>query len=129
MLASTVPELDNGKIRVLIESALAYAGGTHTVADVLDAIRSGDAQLWSGPNSCIVTEIDRQPRHSILHFFLAAGVAAELAAMTPLVCAWGREQGCVSARFVGRKGWAKSFLKDQGWHPADLVIMEKPLNG
>ena len=40
-----VQPLDSGLVRVLIESALAYAGGTHTVADVEDAITRGDAQL------------------------------------------------------------------------------------
>lgn len=119
--------IDSARIRVLIGSALAYAGGTHTVADVLDAISRGDAQLWSGPNSCIVTEIDRQPRQSILNFFLAAGIASELEAMEPGIVAWGRTQGCTDARFVGRKGWAKSFLPRKGWHVADLIIMEKSL--
>jgi hypothetical protein len=119
--------LDIGPYRVQLEAALAYAGGTHTVADVEDAIMRGDAQLWPAPHSCIVTEIDRQPRQSILVFWIAAGVSAELEAMEPLVIAWGREQGCTKARMAGRKGWERSFLTDLGWARSGLIIMEKEL--
>lgn len=119
--------IDSARIRVLIGSALAYAGGTHTVADVLEAISRGDAQLWSGPNSCIVTEINRQPRQSILNFFLAAGIASELEAMEPGIVAWGRTQGCSMARFLGRKGWKRSFLPRAGWVDTGDVVMEKQL--
>ena len=122
-----VPTLDSPAVRVLIESALAYAGGTHTVADVEDAITRGDAQLWTGPNSCIVTEIDRQPRHSILCFWLTAGVSSELEAMEPGVVEWGKSEGCDRARLVGRKGWERSFLPSHGWFNIGHVIMEREI--
>jgi hypothetical protein len=121
--------LDISAARPHIEAALAYAGGTHTLADVEAAIQAGDAQLWSGPNSCIVTEIDRQPRTTTLNFFLAGGRMAELEAMTPGILAWGEEQGCATARFLGRRGWLRTFLSDTGWVDTGLVIMERPLNG
>ena len=123
-----VPDiLDIGPFRAHIEAALAYGGGTHTVADVEDAITRGDAQLWPAPHSCIVTELDRQPRQSILVFWLAAGVSAELEAMVPLICEWGKSEGCTKARFVGRKGWARAFPAKTGWVNTGFVYMEKEI--
>jgi hypothetical protein len=119
--------LDFSRYRVQIQSALDYAGDTHTVDDVADMIAAGRAFLWPGPASVIVTELVEHPRQKLLHFFLAAGVRRELAAMTPYILAWGRSQGCTRASLVGRKGWQRTFLKDTGWAVSDLVIMERAL--
>lgn len=115
--------------RVLIESALAYASGTHTFEDVAQEVEDGRAQFWPGPHSVIITQIDEEPQGHTLHFFLAAGTSAELRAMEPGILEWGRGQGCVRARLVGRKGWERSFLKDTGWVNSGLIIMEKSING
>lgn len=114
--------------RPLIEAALTYEGGAHTVDDVVEAVEKGEANAWYGPRSIVVTQIDTQPRRTILHFFLAAGDIHELEAMTPGILRWGEEQGCTVARLVGRKGWTRSFLAHAGWTDTQLVIMEKPLN-
>lgn len=113
--------------RTLIESALVFAGGSHTYEDVVREVEAGQAQFWPGPTSCIVTQIDEQPSRKILQFFLAAGNAAELKVMEREVVAWGKEEGCTLARMVGRKGWKRSFLMDEGWSDTDLIILEKPL--
>lgn len=113
--------------RSLIESALAYSGNTHTYEDVVAEVEAGQAQFWPGPASCIVTQIDEQPSRKILQFFLAAGNAKELKVMEREVVEWGKEEGCTLARMVGRKGWKRSFLMDEGWSDTDLIILEKPL--
>ena len=114
--------------RRLVETSLAYEGGSTTVDDVEAGIARGEAMLWLGPHSVIVTQLDEQPQRRILHFFLAAGRMDELEAMTPGILRWGEEQGCTVARLVGRKGWTRSFLARTGWTDTQLVIMEKPLN-
>lgn len=114
----------------LIASALVYAGDTHTVADIRAMIASGEAQLWDGPHSVVVTQLDRQPRQVILHFFLAAGTSAELEAMEPLILRWGAEKGCTLARFVGRRGWERTFMTAKsGWKNTNVIVMEKPIHG
>lgn len=115
--------------RSQIDAALAYAGGSHTFEDIESAVEKGDAFAWFGPHSVIVTEIEEQPRKKVLNFFLAGGVMGELEAMTPLVLEWGREQGCTTARFLGRRGWTRSFLAHTGWQDTGLVIMERAING
>ena len=76
MTVTAVYKPDTERRRALLAAALAFAGGTHTVEDVEDAITRGEVTLWDGPNSVIVTEIDYQPRQTVLNVFLAAGVMA-----------------------------------------------------
>lgn len=121
----TIPSIT--EYRALLASALAHADGTYTVDDVEAEVEAGTAQFWPGPRSCIVTQIDRAPQRSVLHFFVAAGKMQELEAMTPEILQWGREQGCTLARMVGRKGWERSFLVDTGWSVAPHITMEKNL--
>lgn len=113
------------RTRALIEAALVYAGGSHTVGDVEDLLDKGHAVLWKGPNSIVVTEIEVHPRQKVLHFFLASGNAQELEAMEEGIMQWGREQGCTKARFVGRRGWDRSFLARTGWQNTHVIVMEK----
>lgn len=112
----------------LIESALAYAGGTHTVADVERLVDEGKCQFWPGHGACVVTEIDTYPQRKVLHFFLAAGNSPALEAMQDGIIAWGREQGCTLARFVGRRGWERTFMARTGWANTKFIIMERPID-
>ena len=109
-----------------IERALAYTGGTHTIDDVWDLIQKGDLQLWVGPHSVMVTEIQQYPQCRTLHWFLAAGRLEELEVMYPSVMEWGKDQmGCTRASLAGRPGWARSFLTKDGWTTSHLVLTKE----
>lgn len=112
-----------------IESALAYAGGTHTFEDIRAGVEAGSFLAWPGVRSIIITEILQYPQRRVLNFFLAAGELPELEAMYPTVEMYGKLHGCASAVITGRKGWERSFLtKQEGWTPT-LVVLEKQLHG
>ena len=64
-----------------------------------------------------------------LHFFLAAGVMEELEAMLPSILEWGESVGCDRAVLVGRKGWERSFLKQEGWKSTHTVMMRELNHG
>lgn len=119
--------IDLSKYKQHIESALAYADATHAYEDVQAMIAAGDAQVWPGPASVIVTEICRYPRKAILNFFLAAGNIRELEAMVPLICQWGKEKGAEVATFTGRKGWAKHPSAVRLGFTPSLTFYSKPL--
>lgn len=102
--------------RELLAGALAYAGGSHTVDDVLALVAAGQMQKWEGLTSIVVTQINQYPRCKELYFFLAAGDMDEVKELYSVILAWGRSQGCDRAGFIGRPGWARSFVtKDEGW--------------
>src|SRR5207247_946537 len=110
-----------------IERALAYAGGSHTVADIEAAVVTGAMQRWEGEESVIITEIKQSPQQRYLLFFLAAGDMTELRGMARGIEDWGRSIGCVKAQLIGRRGWERSPLVSQdGWKPLQIV-MEKDL--
>lgn len=118
---------DLADYRAELAAALDYAGGTYIVDDVLDRVAKGDAQAWYGPRSVVITEIIEHPRKRVLHFFLAAGIMAEIEVMAPLILAWGKERGCTGATLIGRKGWQRSFLARTGWKQSDCILMETTL--
>jgi len=114
--------------KAYIDAALMYAGGTHDFSDVRGMVERGEAQFWPGVHSCVITQVDYQPRRRILNIFLAGGNLAEVEAMTPLILKWGYDQGCTAATFVGRKGWERTFLSRTGWEP-QMVMFSKELKG
>jgi len=115
------------RLRSTIERALPYAGGTHSIEDVWDAIANGTLQLWPGKVSAIVTQVIQYPRSKELVFFLAAGDLEEIQRVYDVILDWGKAQGCERATFMGRKGWERTFLtKEEGWR-SGLVAFEKEL--
>jgi hypothetical protein len=87
--------------------ALAEAGRTHEIEDVMRALRTGDAQVWVENDSVIITELLVFPRRSVLRYWLAAGDMDDMLTLLPKLEAWGREQGATLAEMVGRRGWRK----------------------
>ena len=115
------------RCRRWIEDALEYSGGTHTFDDIADGIEAGNFQLWSGDHSAIVTEIVVYPRLKDLHFFLAGGNLDELEKMCPIIEDWGRSQGCTKVSLAGRKGWKRTFLKNEGYEPQWFILSKELL--
>lgn len=109
--------------RELIESALAYSGGTHTFDDVVDLVATGRAQLWPAPRGVAITEIVLYPRKRVLNCFLAAGEMDQILDMVDSAIAWGKTQGCVSLTLSGRSGWQR-VLDKHGFKPV-FVTMER----
>lgn len=109
--------------RGLIESALAYSGGTHTFEDVAELVATGRAQLWPAPRGVAITEIVLYPRKRVLHCFLAAGELDQILDMIDSAVAWGRTQNCTSLTLTGRHGWQR-VLDKHGFKPV-FVTMER----
>ena len=53
-----------------LDSALQFAGGSHTTADIDRAVESGQLQRWDGERSTIITELKQTPQQRILLYFL-----------------------------------------------------------
>lgn len=114
-------------MRDLLDAALAYAGGSHTVDDVVEGVKNGEMQLWHRPGALVVTELLPFPRQKIVNVFLAAGTMEGVEALADEIEGWAKAEGCTKARLTGRKGWARSFLARTGWRDTELVTLERDL--
>ena len=113
------------RLRHHVEAALEYAGGTHNFDDVAEMVGDHRLQLWPASNSVVLTEIIVYPRLKNLHYFLAGGDLDELSRMRPMIESWGKSIGCTRVTLAGRKGWAKTFLKDEGYRPQWSVLAKE----
>ena len=113
--------------RPFVEPALKYAGDTHTWDDIANGVLNNRFQLWPAEDSAIVTEVIVYPQLKDLHFFLVGGNMDTLKRMRPAIEKWGAENGCTRVSCAGRKGWARSFLKDEGYKET-WVVLSKDLN-
>jgi len=60
-----------------------------------------------------------------LHYFLAGGDLDELKLMRPHIESWGKENGCTRVTLAGRKGWARTFLQDEGYAPKWHILSKE----
>lgn len=108
-----------------LEAALEYSGGTHGIEDIAEGVRDGRFQFWPAPRAAAITEIIVYPRLKALNWFLAGGDLDELKAMRPYVELWAKQQGCSRSTFAGRRGWERTFLKDEGYEPKWFVVSKE----
>ncbi len=113
------------RCRQCIEDALEYSGGTHSFDDIAAGVLASKFQLWPNHNSAVVTEIVVYPNVKNLHYFLAGGNLDELKMMRPHIEAWGKSIGCTRVTLAGRKGWERTFLKDEGYTPQWFVLSKE----
>jgi len=113
------------RLRHHVEAALEYSGGTHNFDDVAEMVEQNRLQLWPAKDSVVLTEIVVYPRLKNLHYFLAGGDLDELSRMRPLIESWGKSIGCTRVTLAGRRGWAKTFLKDEGYSPQWSVMAKE----
>ena len=81
-------------------------------------------QLWSGPDSCAVTEIVVYPSKKVLHVFLAGGRMEGITDMQLSAEEWGKSQGCSAMTIAGRKGWSR-VLADHGYKEQFVTLAKE----
>jgi hypothetical protein len=98
-----------------IQAALEYGDGTHELDDVKAEIDRGDAILWPGKTSAVVTQICVYPRKTLLTYWLAGGNLKELIGeMLPEIEAFARKAKFDGISVPGRNGWVR-VLGRQGY--------------
>src|SRR6266566_973102 len=118
----TSPTLDFEPYAAKLAAALEHAPGTHTLDDIREGVKTGAFQLWPGCDSAILTQVHVYPRSKVLCIFLAGGHLDELRGMLPHVLAWASGLGCQSAFIAGRSGWARTFLRSEGWRQTQVIL-------
>ena len=108
-----------------LDAALAFAGRTHTLADVAALVDAGEARLWRGMSSALVTILEDDPGERRLLIWLAGGDLGELVrSLRPQAEAWARAHGCRRVLVVGRPGWERA-LAPEGYAPLARIIAKE----
>lgn len=91
------------------ESALARAGHTHDLSDVMQQVLARRAQYWGSADQrgAIVTELLRFPKLLAVNYWLAAGDLSSCLSLVPQIEAWARREGCTRAYGQGRPGFGR----------------------
>lgn len=105
-----------------VEAALDYAGGTHELSDIAAGLDSGQFNMFTGPDSIVITEFIEYPRKKALHIFLAGGHLDELERLLKMVEGLARRAGCTRVSLCGREGWSRSFMSKAGYKPNSRVM-------
>jgi hypothetical protein len=113
--------------RPLLESALAYAGGTHTFEDVVEAVTEGRMHFWPAKQSALVTELIVYPRAKGLHVFLAAGDLDEIKGFDESLQNLARLLDAKYISLSGRRGWQKT-LSDIGFRLSHITMVKEVID-
>jgi hypothetical protein len=108
--------LSSEEKRARLQKALDYGGNTHTLQDVIDLVRSGQAQFWENGDGAVVTELHEYPRLKAVSFWLMSGTIPDCMALEDDILAWAKAEGCTMAVSVGRRGWGR-VAYHTGWRP------------
>jgi hypothetical protein len=110
-----------------MEKALRLSGGTHTIEDVVEALRDGQMQAFWNDTSIVITEVAHTPRRQFVSIFLSAGDLDGVMALHDKIYDWAVESGYDFARILVRPGFAR-LLERRGWKKRQTV-MELELYG
>lgn len=105
-----------------LDAALAHAGRTHRLGDVLALVSAGEAQLWASEFAAMVTVVEDDPLERRLLIWLAGGDLDDLVhGLRPRAEDWARDQGCRRVVVIGRAGWERA-LAPEGYAPLARII-------
>ena len=109
------------------EKALAQAGNTHTIADVMQRIEQNKACCWTNGDSVVVTEVMVYPRLRAVNYWLVSGNLQECASLQPDIDAWAVSEGCSVATATGRMGWLTLSQTPigEGWRAAGIKYLKE----
>ena len=110
------------------ERALALAGNTHAIGDVMDKVRENRAACWSNGDTLVITEVNVYPRLRACNYWIIAGTLAECVDLQPDIDAWAIENGCGVATATGRMGWlhvTRTMPLGAGWKPQGIRFVKQ----
>jgi hypothetical protein len=110
-----------------MRKALRLSGDTHSIEDVIEALRDGQMQAFWNDTSVVITEVAHTPKRQLVSIFLAAGDLDGVMDLHEKIYDWAIESGYDFARILVRPGFAR-LLERKGWKKRQIV-MELELNG
>lgn len=105
-----------------MQKALRLSADTHSLEDVIEALKRGEMQAFHNDRAIVLTEIAVAPRRKFVHVFMSAGDLDGVLELLPQIEEWGKAQGAEFARASVRPGY-EPILKARGWKKT-MVVME-----
>lgn len=91
------------------------------IDDVRAELEAGNAHLWLGERSAMVTTIADFNGERIIECWLAGGDMGEILSLTPAIEDHARRVGCTQAHITGRRGWVRALAPHGYEHYATVV--------
>lgn len=111
-----------------LSAALEHSWGLYSLASVFEAILAKDMLLWPGRESAVVTQLVEFPTGKrMTNYLLGGGSGEEIRVMLRDVELYAAANGCDGVMLTGRKGWARSFLAEDGYE-ARWQVMTKEIH-
>jgi len=107
--------------------ALVRNGDTHSILDIVDALKCGEMQCFWNDSAIVVTEIATTPRKEFVNVVLSAGDLDSVLGLHDEIVDWAKSKSYDFARISVRPGFER-YLKHKGWKSRQTV-MELDLNG
>lgn len=121
-MTGLLPPLDDWqRVKPIIERALPYTGGTHTIEDIEQALLDNSMTLLAGERCAMILEIITYPRLKVLHIFLGAGDLTELRSYSEFIDRLASDIGASRITIAGRRGFVRA-LKDLGYDEKWSVV-------
>lgn len=109
-----------------LQRALALAGNTYTLEDILIEINEGRMQSFAEGESWAVTQIVDFPRKRYVEIVFAVGNLDELKAIYPRIEAFAKDNLADGMRAFGRPGWMRQFnIEKHGWSETTRVYLRE----
>lgn len=113
-------EKDWFRLEALVQEALDQSGNTHATSDVYNSILQGQAFIFPGVSSVLITELLQYPLKQVHNFWLAAGDLEELKGIFENASNFGKSMGVYDQEFRGRLGWRK-VAREYGWKEVQTI--------
>lgn len=106
-----------------IQRAVDRAEGCFDIEHVWGQIANGNAQLWPGESSAVVTRIEQHPSGVLsLLGWLAGGEVEEVKMLAKRAETWAKGKGCSRVEIIGRRGWLRAM---EGYREACTVLVKE----
>jgi hypothetical protein len=113
--------LDEKQILKLLESGMKKGGYTHSIKDIVEALKDGQMQAFLNDGALAITQVVNFPQKRVLEVLWCAGVLDEVMNLKSKLVEFAKEQNCTMGRAYVRPGLVVP-MEQAGWRKAQTVM-------
>lgn len=113
--------LGEKEILKLLESGMKKGGSTHSIRDIVEALKDGHMQAFLNDGALAITQVVDFPQKRVLEVLWCAGVLDEVINLRSKLIEFAKEKDCTMGRAFVRPGLVTP-LEQAGWRKAQQVM-------